>query len=86
MAVVTQESVTVARAPGRLDVMGGIADYGGSLVLQLPLLQGCHVAAQLAPTPLGGLRNCSQRLQHVLDALLNSVSQQAARPEPGTRV
>jgi L-arabinokinase len=26
-----------ARAPGRLDVMGGIADYSGSLVLQLPL-------------------------------------------------
>ncbi|NOX56685.1 MAG: galactokinase family protein, partial [Planctomycetes bacterium] len=29
--------VVVARAPGRLDVMGGIADYSGSLVLQLPL-------------------------------------------------
>jgi galactokinase len=27
----------VARAPGRLDVMGGIADYSGALVLQLPL-------------------------------------------------
>jgi galactokinase len=27
----------VSRAPGRLDVMGGIADYSGSLVLQLPL-------------------------------------------------
>ncbi len=26
-----------ARAPGRLDVMGGIGDYSGSLVLQLPL-------------------------------------------------
>ena len=25
----------VARAPGRLDVMGGIADYSGSLVLQV---------------------------------------------------
>ena len=29
--------VFFARAPGRLDVMGGIADYSGSLVLQLPL-------------------------------------------------
>jgi len=28
----------VARAPGRLDVMGGIADYSGSLVLQVRLL------------------------------------------------
>ena len=27
----------VARAPGRLDLMGGIADYSGSLVLQWPL-------------------------------------------------
>lgn len=27
----------LARAPGRLDVMGGIADYSGALVLQLPL-------------------------------------------------
>jgi hypothetical protein len=32
-----QQPVWVARAPGRLDVMGGIADYSGSLVLQLPL-------------------------------------------------
>ncbi|MEO7456951.1 MAG: GHMP kinase [Gemmatimonadaceae bacterium] len=30
-------SITSASAPGRLDVMGGIADYSGSLVLQLPL-------------------------------------------------
>ncbi|GFP82172.1 l-arabinokinase [Phtheirospermum japonicum] len=28
------EEIIVARAPGRLDVMGGIADYSGSLVLQ----------------------------------------------------
>lgn len=27
--------IVVARAPGRLDVMGGIADYSGSLVLQV---------------------------------------------------
>lgn len=27
----------VERAPGRLDVMGGIADYSGSVVLQMPL-------------------------------------------------
>ena len=31
------EPVFIASAPGRLDVMGGIADYSGSLVLQLPL-------------------------------------------------
>lgn len=26
-----------ARAPGRLDVMGGVADYSGSLLLQMPI-------------------------------------------------
>jgi L-arabinokinase len=36
----------VATAPGRLDVMGGIADYSGSLVLQLPLSLACRVEAE----------------------------------------
>jgi hypothetical protein len=30
-----QDDIYVSRAPGRLDVMGGIADYSGSLVLQV---------------------------------------------------
>ena len=38
--------VVVARAPGRLDLMGGIADYSGSLVLELPLAAATLVAAQ----------------------------------------
>ncbi len=41
-------AVFVARAPGRLDVMGGIADYSGSLVLQLPIDR--HTVAMLQPT------------------------------------
>ncbi|XP_061362544.1 L-arabinokinase-like [Gastrolobium bilobum] len=41
-----EEEVFVARAPGRLDVMGGIADYSGSLVLQMPIREACHVALQ----------------------------------------
>ncbi|HEX8850491.1 MAG TPA: galactokinase family protein [Gemmatimonadaceae bacterium] len=40
------ERVAVARAPGRLDLMGGIADYSGSLVLELPLDAAAIVAAQ----------------------------------------
>ena len=40
--------VWVARAPGRLDVMGGIADYSGSLVLQLPIREATLVALQLS--------------------------------------
>lgn len=35
-----------ARAPGRLDVMGGIADYSGALVLQLPLQEACQAAVR----------------------------------------
>ena len=34
----------VARAPGRLDVMGGIADYSGALVLQWPIREATRVA------------------------------------------
>jgi galactokinase len=36
----------VARAPGRLDVMGGIGDYSGSLVLELPTAEATLVALQ----------------------------------------
>ena len=42
----------VARAPARLDVMGGIADYSGATVLQLPLVLGALVAAQRTNTGL----------------------------------
>lgn len=41
-----EEDIYVARAPGRLDVVGGIADYSGSLVLQMPIREACHVAVQ----------------------------------------
>jgi galactokinase len=39
------DQVVLARAPGRLDVIGGIADYSGSLVLELPLEEATCVAA-----------------------------------------
>jgi L-arabinokinase len=39
----------VTRAPGRLDVMGGIADYSGSLVLELPIAEATFAAIQLNP-------------------------------------
>ena len=41
-----QRPLVLARAPGRLDLMGGIADYSGSLVLELPLAVATFVAAQ----------------------------------------
>jgi L-arabinokinase len=42
----------VGRAPGRLDLMGGIADYSGSLVLELPLAVATWVAIQLTDEPV----------------------------------
>ncbi len=38
--------VIVTRAPGRLDVMGGIADYSGSLVLEMPIAEATFAAIQ----------------------------------------
>ena len=43
----TSDELIVTRAPGRLDVMGGIADYSGSLVLPFPIAAATHVAIQL---------------------------------------
>jgi L-arabinokinase len=41
----------LARAPGRLDVMGGIADYSGALVLEMPIAAATWVAAQASDEP-----------------------------------
>jgi galactokinase len=38
--------IFTATAPGRLDVMGGIADYSGSLLLQMPIKQTTTVQVQ----------------------------------------
>jgi galactokinase len=70
-------SVFVARAPGRLDVMGGIADYSGALVLQWPIREATRVALlpwserHLSITSLGrgGVeRHCDVPLDLVADA------------------
>lgn len=41
-----QKEVFITRAPGRLDVMGGIADYSGSLVLEMPIREATLAAIQ----------------------------------------
>jgi galactokinase len=43
--------IVVSRAPGRLDLMGGIADYSGSLVLEWPIAAATHVGLQLQDAP-----------------------------------
>src|SRR6187455_1312619 len=42
----TNDSIISATAPGRMDVMGGIADYSGSLLLQMPIKQTTTVNVQ----------------------------------------
>src|SRR4051794_35181770 len=36
--------IHIARAPGRLDIIGGIGDYSGSLVLELPIAEAAFAA------------------------------------------
>jgi L-arabinokinase len=45
-------ALVVSRAPGRLDVMGGIADYSGSLVLQRPIAEATFAAVQRIERPV----------------------------------
>jgi L-arabinokinase len=44
--------IGIARAPGRLDVMGGIADYSGSLMLERPIAEGTCAAVQRVDRPV----------------------------------
>ena len=46
------EDIFIARAPGRLDVMGGIADYSGSHVLEMPVAEAALVALQKDEEPI----------------------------------
>jgi galactokinase len=41
------QTIVEASAPGRMDVMGGIADYSGSMVLQMPIKEKTTVAIAL---------------------------------------
>ena len=43
----SKADLIVSRAPGRLDVMGGIADYSGSHVLEFPIAEATFAAVQL---------------------------------------
>ncbi|HWC75590.1 MAG TPA: galactokinase family protein, partial [Gemmatimonadales bacterium] len=46
-----QQPIYIARAPGRLDVMGGIADYSGARVLELPLACATYALVQRQDQP-----------------------------------
>ena len=53
--------VWVARAPGRLDLMGGIADYSGSLVLQMPIAEAAIAAVQRGPRSIVSILSLPDR-------------------------
>ncbi|MEO8520707.1 MAG: GHMP kinase [Acidobacteriota bacterium] len=70
------EPVFLTRAPGRLDVMGGIADYSGALVLQWPIREATRVALRrhserrlsiASIGPAGAERRCAVPLDLVAD-------------------
>jgi galactokinase len=63
-------AVLVARAPGRLDVMGGIADYSGSLVLEWPLADATFVGLQRDSDPVLTIVSGARRAQMALPELL----------------
>ena len=44
----SEGEVIVTRAPGRLDLMGGFADYSGAMVLEMPIAAAAHAAIQLS--------------------------------------
>src|SRR4051812_49560061 len=76
-AVGESDSVFLSRAPGRLDVMGGIADYSGALVLQWPIREATRVALmpwrerRLSITSVGQAgveRHCDVPLDVIADA------------------
>jgi galactokinase len=58
-------TIVLSRAPGRLDVLGGVADYSGSLVLELPLAAAALAAAQ--PTDDGMVVAVSGDLRMMLE-------------------
>src|SRR5947208_12132117 len=74
-------SVFIARAPGRLDVMGGIADYSGARVLELPLACATSAAVQAQEQRRCDIvthrRGCSNRFS--MDLPLGSPTELAAR-------
>jgi len=73
------DPVAVGRAPGRLDVLGGIADYSGSLVLALPLAATALAAAQLRGDGSAVAVSGARRVELPVDDLLQAPLAELAR-------
>jgi L-arabinokinase len=64
----------VGRAPARLDVMGGIADYSGALVLELPLARSTWATVQRQESPLCEIATLRDGSWHHYDAPMVSLA------------
>ena len=69
----SRDEIIVTRAPGRIDVMGGIADYSGALVLQYPIAAATHVAIQLHEEPIVRIHSLSETSVRKLEMPLRSL-------------
>src|SRR5215510_14701993 len=71
-----QPELIVTRAPGRIDLMGGIADYSGSLVLPLPIANATHCALQQVPNRtirIASLPQTSNEIPRLLEVALEEL-------------
>ncbi len=79
------EPIVVARAPGRFDVLGGIADYAGGLVLGLPIRAAALAAAQAASDGLviaaSGARRLAITAAELVELPLADLSRRFSGPD-----
>lgn len=68
-----QNGIYTGRAPGRLDVMGGISDYSGSLLLQMPIEAQTSVTIR-AQKELDRIRVRSEQEDGVFEIELSAIS------------
>jgi L-arabinokinase len=77
--------ISVARAPGRFDVLGGIADYSGSLVLGLSTAAAALVAAQVTTdgraTAVSGSRRVSLSIDELVAAPVETLARRLSGAE-----
>lgn len=88
------DEVLLSRAPGRLDVLGGIADYSGALVLEQPIREAARVAVARVDDgqvliascgePLRQARFAASQLFAACSSLAGAAGYFGARP-PGER-
>ncbi|HEX6926595.1 MAG TPA: hypothetical protein VF167_14330 [Longimicrobiaceae bacterium] len=72
--------VLIGRAPGRLDVMGGIADYSGSLVLELPLAVATFAVLQPHDSPSISVLSLRERGTSFATLDLHELARAATHP------